>query len=118
MVIKTKVPTEDQEQAFFVAWFRAQFPNVLIHSIPNGDMRHMGVALRMVRTGVVKGIPDLFIPEWRVWVEMKRRRGGRVRPEQKEVIAYLERVGYTVFVGKGFEDARDKILNFRKEKRT
>lgn len=115
MEMKPKLLTEDQEQALFVSWFRAQFPKVLIHSIPNGDMRHIGVALRLVRTGVVKGIPDLFIPEWRVYVEMKRKRGGRLRPDQKEVIAYLEGVGYTVFVGKGFEDIKNKILTFRKD---
>jgi hypothetical protein len=37
--------------------------------------------------GVSPGVPDLFIPDWLLWVEMKREKGGRVSPEQKDWIS-------------------------------
>jgi hypothetical protein len=65
----------------------------------------------------VPGIPDLFCPEWRLWVEMKRIKGGVVSPEQKGMIEYLRGVEYHVIVGKGAEDAKAQILEFLDEKR-
>ena len=59
--------------------------------------------------GTVKGIPDLFIPAWKLWIEMKRVKGGVLSPEQKEIIAYLKSVKYSVIVGKGAEDAKQQI---------
>jgi hypothetical protein len=64
--------------------------------------------------GVVPGVPDLFIPAWNTWVEMKRSRGGRLSTEQNDWIEYLTGAGHTVIVGYGFEDARDKILALQK----
>jgi len=97
--------TEDQEQMAFVQWFRRQFPAVRIFAIPSGGHRHIAVAAKLKATGVVPGIPDLFIPEWKVWVEMKRVKGGRLSPHQKDWIAYLESVGYNCIVANGFEEA-------------
>jgi len=66
--------------------------------------------------GVVAGIPDLFVPAWTLWIEMKRAKGGRISPEQKAMIAYLEAVGHDVIVGKGAADASSSILDFVKER--
>jgi len=65
--------------------------------------------------GVVRGIPDLFIPQWTLWVEMKRISGGRLSPEQRAMIVYLEGIGQKVIVGKGAADASRQILEFLKE---
>jgi hypothetical protein len=62
--------------------------------------------------GVTKGIPDLFIPEWRLWVEMKRIKGGVLSAEQKSITEYLKSVNYCVIVAKGAEDAKKQILDF------
>ena len=64
--------------------------------------------------GVVPGIPDLFVPAWLLWVEMKRETGGVVSPIQRDWIAYLEGIGHRVIVGRGFEDARRQILDVKK----
>ena len=104
-----ETPSEDHEQMMLVQWFRRTYPGVLIHSIPNGGHRHIAVAAKMKATGQVPGIPDLFIPELRLWVEMKRIKGGVVSADQKSVISYLESVGYRVIVAKGAEDAKVKI---------
>jgi hypothetical protein len=50
------------------------------------------VAKRLKAEGVVRGIPDLFIPQWNLWVEMKRKTGGRLSPEQKSMISDTLRV--------------------------
>lgn len=67
---------------------------------------------RLKAEGVVSGIPDLFIPAWRLWVEMKRVKGGSLSPEQRAIIKQLESAGYCVLVGKGAEDAKRKISAF------
>ena len=73
------------------------------------------MAKRLKAEGVVRGIPDLFIPQWNLWVEMKRVSGGRLSPEQKAMITYLESIGNTVIVGKGAADASKQILEFKND---
>lgn len=106
------IPTEDHEQMMFVQWFRSTYPGVLIFAIPNGGARHPAVAAKLKATGVVAGVPDLCVPEWRLWIEMKRIKGGRVSDEQKEVMAYLEKFGYTCKVAKGCEEAKQVVGSF------
>lgn len=103
------IPTEHAEQVTFVQWFEIQYPGVLIFAIPNGGFRHRGTAEKLKAEGVKRGIPDLFIPEWATWIEMKRQKGGRLPPDQKEKIEYLEGIGHTVIVAKGWEDAVSQI---------
>tara|TARA_R100001244_G_scaffold47086_1_gene41922 strand:+ start:1299 stop:1637 length:339 start_codon:yes stop_codon:yes gene_type:complete len=109
--VKTS-PSEHDEQVGFINWFRSKYPDVLIFAIPNGEKRAISVAKRLKAEGVVRGIPDLFIPQWTLWVEMKRVSGGRLSPEQKSMIIYLESVGQTVIIGKGATDASKKIMEF------
>jgi hypothetical protein len=104
-----KVPSEDHEQMLFVQWFKRTYPETRIMSIPNGGHRHIAVAAKMKATGQAPGVPDLFVPEWLLWVEMKRETGGIVSPVQKDWIAYLESIGHRVIVGRGFEDAKRQI---------
>ena len=110
-LVKTS-PSEHDEQVGFINWFRSKYPDVLIFAIPNGEKRAISVAKRLKAEGVVRGIPDLFIPQWTLWVEMKRVSGGRLSPEQKSMIIYLESVGQTVIIGKGATDASKKIMEF------
>lgn len=106
------VPTEHTEQVKVVNWFRRQYPRVLIFAVPNGEQRSKITGARLKAEGVTAGVPDLFIPEWRLWIEMKRAKGGTVSPAQKAMIAELERVGYAVIVGKGFDDAMEQVKAF------
>ena len=106
-------PLEHDEHKAFVRWFRLQYSSVLIFAIPNGGDRHPKVAQKLKAEGVVKGVPDLFVPEWRLWVEMKRRKGSYLSTEQKVVKAQLEQAGYAYIVGKGAEDAAEQVKEFR-----
>ena len=106
------VPSEHFEQRELVRWFRQTWPCVRIHAIPNGGARNKATAGRLKAEGVASGVPDLFVPAWRLWIEMKRIRGGSLSGEQNDWIKYLESVGYWVIVGKGAEDAKAKISAF------
>ena len=107
--IKEKIPSEHYEQALFVQWFRRTYTTTLIFSIPNGGHRSITTAATLKVEGTVKGIPDLFIPEWRVWVEMKRSKGGVLSPDQKIIIEYLKSIDYQVIVSKGFLHGKEQI---------
>lgn len=107
-----QVPSEDHEQMQLVQWFRRTYAGVRIFAIPNGGHRHPAVAAKLKASGTSSGVPDLFIPAWRLWVEMKRVKGGSLSAEQKDWIQYLESVNYRCIVGKGAEDAKAKISAF------
>ena len=104
-----KPPTEDQEQAWLVAWMRKSHPEHRIFAIPNGGFRHKQTAVLMKATGASAGVPDLFIPSLRLFIEMKRKKGGRVSPEQKAWLEYLNNAGYKAAVCKGFLEAKEVI---------
>lgn len=102
-------PSEHVEHRDFISVFRKTWPDVLIHSIPNGGKRGKITAHKLRLEGLTPGIPDTFIPAWLLWVEMKRQKGGGLSTEQKEIIPYLESVGHTVIVARGCDDAMRQI---------
>ena len=108
----TRILTEHEEQREVVRWFRQTWPGVRIFAVPNGGARSPATAGRLKAEGVSPGVPDLFVPAWRLWVEMKRSKGGVLSAEQKEWITYLESVNYWCIVGKGADDAKAKIGAF------
>jgi hypothetical protein len=83
----------------------------LIFAIPNGGKRNISTAKKLKAEGVVPGVPDLFIPAWGIWIEMKRQKGGRTSSDQDGMISYLESIGHHVIVGYGATDASDKLLS-------
>ena len=107
-------PSEHLEQVRLVSWFRRQYPGVRVFAIPNGGARSGPQGAKLKAEGVSPGVPDLCVPEWSLWVEMKREAGGVVSPVQKDWIAYLEGIGHTVVIGRGFEDAKRQIENVKK----
>jgi len=106
-----KVASEHSEQSRFVQWVR-QTHKVRIFAIPNGGKRGKAEAMRLKVEGVSAGIPDLYIPTWKLWVEMKRAKGGVVSPAQKDWHNYLIDVGDTVIIGNGADDAINKVTLF------
>ena len=115
MSVLGRIPTEHEEQRELVRWFRQTWPGVRIFAIPNGGARSPATAGRLKAEGVSSGVPDLCIPAWKLWIEMKRTKGGSVSPEQKDWIKYLEDVGYCAKVCKGAEDAKKQIQAFFNE---
>lgn len=101
---------EHPEQVTFLNWFKARWPNVFIYSTPNAGKRSVWAAAKLKREGMVAGIPDLHVPEWNLWIEMKSVIGG-LKKSQKKVIPELRRYD-TVIIGQGAEDAFRQVADF------
>lgn len=117
---KEKEPSEHVEQRNFVSWFRKTYPGIIIHSIPNGATLGDDKKSRQIRgnklklEGMLDGVPDLEIPEWYTYIEMKTL-SGKLSKEQKEVIDKLKKT-HTVLVCNGCDDAMEQIKKVSKEK--
>ena len=125
-------PTEHEEQKTVIRWRDTvavlRWPHLLLPdgrfpllAIPNGGDRNAIVGRKLKAEGVMRGVPDLFLPVMAtpmvedskmfrkvlhgLWIEMKRRRGGRVSPDQAAWHEYLERAGYRVVVARGADEA-------------
>ena len=117
----TDLPTEEQEQAAVIEWAQLmarQFQALedLIH-IPNGGLRSKSEAARFKRLGVRPGVSDLFLPEpvgkyHGLWVEMKRKRGGTLRADQKDWLERMNRKGYLALRADGAEEACEIIYKY------
>jgi len=113
-VVKESLPTEHEEQKAFVKWFHQQYPRVLMFAVPNAAMRSPELAAYLKAEGMVKGIPDLIVPEWRLAVEMKRVKGSVISYEQKWMEQYFKRIGWKHFFAFGAEDAKRKMMSIPK----
>jgi hypothetical protein len=114
--LKGKIPSEHWEQVQYVSWFRKTYKGVLIFATPNGGSRNVREAVNLKAEGTTAGIPDLQAPEFDLFVEMKRQKGGRLSQAQKQIIEHLRSIGKTVIVGYGFEDAKNKTIEFMDER--
>lgn len=115
------LPTEAEEQATLLNWCRMQegrHPELgLLFHIPNGGKRGKAEAARFRAEGVKAGIPDLMLPVARggkhgLFLELKRKAGGRVRPEQKDWMDKLKEQGYEAQVCRGWEGAAEALLRY------
>lgn len=110
--------SEHDEQAQFIRMVDAAYPReiaALLFAIPNGGARHIKTARELKAEGVRKGVPDLFLAYPHngysgLFIEMKKRYGGRVSPEQKAYIEALRGKGYKVEVCKGCDDAYQAMV--------
>lgn len=118
-----QIPTEAQEQITLFQWatmMQGRIPELaLLHSVPNGGSRHPIEAVHLKQQGVKPGIPDIFLPcargEWHgLYIELKRRKGGRVSDEQKEMIRLLIEQKYKAVVCYGWEEAKNVIVEYMK----
>lgn len=113
---KGSIASEHQEQCCLVEWFRVKYPDVRIMAIPNGmRAKGIGAAVKAKKEGMSAGFPDLFIPAWQLFIEMKKSKGGKVSIEQKDWLRYLQGCGYTCYVANGASEAIQLIGQFLKE---
>lgn len=114
-------PTEHQEQvALFemAALFASHHPELeLLFAVPNAGQRTKAARGRLLAEGLKAGIPDLCLPIARngyhaLYIELKRLRGGTVRPEQKWWHQRLRAEGARVEVCRGFDAAWAAISDY------
>jgi hypothetical protein len=123
---KNATPHESWEQQSLVAELERLEPGILIEAHPiEGDIqstllkvkipkklaetaaRMLGAFARSM--GYQAGTLDIFLPEHRVYIELKRQKGGSLSPEQKTRIPRLEAAGYRVIVARGAVDAINQL---------
>ena len=117
-----RIPKEAEEQTWLFEWLttmaRLKWPELaLAFHIANGGSRNKIEAARLKAQGGKAGIPDIFIPVARqgfhgLFIELKRRAGGRLSEVQKEVIPQLREQGYLVEVCEGWNEAADLIERY------
>ena len=127
-------PTEDQEAEALAQWLALK--RLPFFHVANESGRGRAAMLRtakMKRMGQAKGVPDYFViipAKWAqydltkpadeddksfmfasrlVAIELKRKKGGRVSPEQKEWLEILNDAGVEATVCHGFEEAKQFI---------
>lgn len=122
MAAYSSLPTESAEQRAIITWWRLQFPQYkqLLFHIPNGGKRDIITARNLKKDGVVQGVADLFLSIARagyhgMYIEMKRRKGGRQSEAQKAFQAEVEREGYAYVVAHGADQARGYIKEYMRD---
>lgn len=114
--------SEREEQTALMQWAQSQErhypPLAKLIAFPNGMAASSIVeARRMKAQGMKPGVPDLILPfpcggKAGLWIEMKRRDGGRLSSDQRIWLDYLNEVGYHAAVAKGWEDASKIIIDY------
>lgn len=105
--------TEAQHQMSFVKWFRYFFPHLTIFHIPNGEKREPKTAYKLKQMGVLKGIPDLYVIEYKLAIEMKNVKG-RLSKDQINIRDIFLKNGHHYITPNGFQDAVSKTTAFLK----
>ncbi len=117
--------TEHQIQSEYfkiLAWNESKFPDLkYIFAIPNGGKRSIGVAVKMKREGVRRGVPDIFIPIPKMdnllciisgkWLETKTDIGKQSK-EQKEYQKFLLDKGYNYALCRSVNELLDETENY------
>ena len=111
-------PYESAEQAALFRWAAmaaGKYPELrLMYHVPNGGSRNPLEAHNLKAQGVRRGVPDIVLPVPRggyhgLYIELKRRKGGRLSEDQAVWIDRLNRVGHRAVVCRGWDAARAEI---------
>lgn len=107
--------SERDEQILFIDWLKLNKYRYIVSA--SGGSRNVIEAKNLKRTGVVAGIPDVFIPYptqkyHGFFCEMKNRKGGTISLEQKDWVQYLNSIGYFACIAKGFDEAIKFFKNY------
>ena len=112
------IPLEHEEQQSLILWafaYQKRIPELsMLFAIPN-----QGAArLKNLQTeGVMRGVPDLFLAvargNWHgLFIELKRRKGGKLSFEQVQWLNELTIQGYCAQAAYGWDEAKKQILTY------
>jgi len=116
--------SEYQHQVALFQWIAAaklsKKPNFwklkFAHCSLSGVKLSMGQAVKVKRSGAIRGVPDVFLPipvgeRHGLYIEMKTK-GGKVSPEQNEFLEYAMEVGYVSAVCFSAKEAIELIEKY------
>lgn len=123
-----KSGSEDGHQMALMCWAAdnvGKYPQLAwLFAIPNAGERNIKVAVKMIATGLRKGVPDVFLPVHNsfthysgCFIEMKiekyrNRKNGGCSDDQLDWIKYLTEAGYYCKVCYNWMEARDTLINY------
>lgn len=116
---------EDKLQQACVTWFRLQYPNITIFSIPNGGSRNAIEAAKLKRTGALAGVADLFVMKskhsyyfdsggyikYGLFIELKVGKNSQT-DAQREFASKAMSAGYFYQVCRSFDEFKEVIENY------
>jgi len=114
--------TEHDEQVLIFRWASLstkKYPCLnFLHSSQNGMKMNIKQAVRAKRSGLIAGVPDIFLPYPHkgyagLFIELKVGKN-KTSASQKEFIAYLNSVGYLAHVCYGAGEAVRTIKEYLK----
>jgi len=108
---------EFREQCAFFEWLN-YYPSIrgVTFAIPNGGSRNLLEAVNLKRSGVTKGVPDIFlgIPNknaYGAFIELKIN-NNKPSKEQALMMDRLRDNGYECFVCYSFNEARQVVTKY------
>lgn len=103
---------ESKLQQACVKWFRLQYPNDIIFSVPNGGSRNAIEAIRLKAEGVLSGCSDLIVLKSNkvVFIEMKFGKGKQTE-SQLEFEAKVKSKGFEYYLVNSFELFREIVVS-------
>jgi hypothetical protein len=108
---------EFREQCAFFEWLN-YYPTIrgVTFSIPNGGSRNLLEAVNLKRSGVTKGVPDIFVgvPNKNAhgaFIELKIG-NNKLSKEQALMMDRLQDNGYECFVCYSFNEARQAVTKY------
>lgn len=114
-------PSEHQMQCALVQWWRYEcvkykLPENALFAVPSGGMRDQIIGARLKAEGVRRGIPDLLllVPRGQfhgLALELKIP-GGRISPEQKDVMWFLSSQNYRAMACFGLDSAIAELKSY------
>jgi hypothetical protein len=104
--------TEKEIQKEFVQYLRKTYPELVFTC--NGQFNSIKNVVNNYRMGYCKGIPDLFICDYKCWIELKSKKG-KLKPHQITIHDRLSKLGYKVFTCYSLEEAIATFENVRLE---
>jgi len=113
-------PLEHDEQVMFFKMAQVQLSPedyILLWATPNCAKRSPQLANYMLSEGLKSGVPDIMFAspsgEYHgLFIEMKRRHGSRVSPEQAVILDRLNQVGYKAVVCHGCDEAISELMSY------
>jgi hypothetical protein len=108
--------SEHNIQVKIIQYLRTFYPEMIVHSIPNGANVSAKNRLYLHNEGLLKGVPDLFIAEALngfngLYIELKSYTG-KESDNQKIIRERLINKGYLVYVSHDYHDAINLIENY------
>ncbi len=134
VLMRRTIATEAQEQEALITWAehyefnlgeglyerRFKLRDYLL-AIPNAAKRTVIGGVMMKRQGLTPGVADLFLAlpmgaYAGMWIEMKRRsKQAHLSNLQALFLNVMRGVGYKAIVAYGWDEAREKILEYIKD---